>query len=93
VRQAFQVGRRVQRLDFDAFGRVPVERIDLAAGRRLGGRLLPGGQRFGVQKLFIGHGQTLGSIRMRVTLGRRQVSAAPAGGALMAPAFSAIIQN
>ena len=42
VRQALQVGRGVQRLDGDALGRDPVQRIGTTARRRLGGRLGPG---------------------------------------------------
>jgi hypothetical protein len=41
VGQALQVGRRVQRLDGDAVGRDPVQRIDVAAGGGLGGGFLP----------------------------------------------------
>ena len=47
-RQAFQIGRGVERLDDDAVGRVPVERGEVGAGRRARGGGAPGGERFGV---------------------------------------------
>ncbi len=42
MRQPLQVGSGVQRLDGDAFGRDPVQRIELPARRGLRGRLGPG---------------------------------------------------
>jgi len=42
VLQAFGVGLGVQRLDGEAFGRDPVELVDIAARRVLGGSFFPG---------------------------------------------------
>ena len=47
-RQRLQVGGGVERLDDDAVGRVPVERVDVAAGRRARSGGTPGGERGGV---------------------------------------------
>ena len=50
VRQALQVGRGVERLDDDAFGRLPGERVEVAARRRARGGGAPGGAAPGIRR-------------------------------------------